>query len=237
MKEPTKITDTTAIFTYLELQIAKRHDDTVEQRTKNFKKITSDERSKMTPEKVKQARESRMEENTLKRALQRTKREERFRDAERAKVKRFKSQAGARATAQRLYVKHFNNADFEWLKRGKTVERKRYRKMAIQVAKQWRDKRTGPEKKVAAHLKKTARRDLDKELQYEKDVNEIDSLMYFPLDWGDEGPPSVTDAHRTPKVREQPLQWPVEGTGWCYAYRCVRHYSGMGGIHIPTCFC
>ena len=91
----------------------------------------------MTPEKIKKARESRMEENMLKRALQRTKREERFRDDERAKVKRFKSQAGARAAAQRLYVKHFDKANFEWLKRGKTVERKRYRTMAVQVAKQW----------------------------------------------------------------------------------------------------
>ena len=202
MKAPTKITDTTAIFTYLELQSEKRHVDTIEQRTKNFKKITSEERSKMTPEKIKQLRQARMNDNSVKRALRQTKRQDHFLEREIAEAKRFKSQAGARSAADKLFIKHFDKPEYQWERKGKTVDRKRYKKMAEQLTNRWRDRRSGSEKKIAQHLKNTERKDLDQELRYEKEINEIDSLMYFPVDWGDEGPPTVDAPPRQPKVKE-----------------------------------
>ena len=71
----------------------------------------------MTPEKIKQLRQTRLEENSLKRAMKRTKREDRFREEERAEAKRFESQAGYRKAADKLFAKHYKNDILEWEKR------------------------------------------------------------------------------------------------------------------------
>jgi hypothetical protein len=49
---PTKLTDTDAYFNYLEHQIELRHTETVAQRTKDYKRVSSDMRRSMTPTKI-----------------------------------------------------------------------------------------------------------------------------------------------------------------------------------------
>jgi hypothetical protein len=66
-KPPTKLTDTDAYFNYSEHQTEKRWSDTVKQRSKNVKKVTSEARSSMTPEKIRMIRLEKKRETMEKR--------------------------------------------------------------------------------------------------------------------------------------------------------------------------
>ena len=88
-KPPTKLTDTDAYFNYLEHQTEKRRSDTVKQRSKNIKKVTSAARSSMTPEKIRMIRLKKKRETmekrqrfSARRAERQAEREEEIREEE-----------------------------------------------------------------------------------------------------------------------------------------------------------
>ena len=57
-----QLTDTDAYFNYLEHQSEQCHKETVAQRTEDYDRVPSEARSSMTPEKIKQLRLERREE-------------------------------------------------------------------------------------------------------------------------------------------------------------------------------
>ncbi len=113
---PTKLTDTDAYFNYLEHQSEQRHEETVAQRTEDYDRVSSEARSSMTPEKIKQLRLERREEQWAIRAKKQEKRDKERKEEEdrlqkksketapRARSRKMKSSKTLRGTCRCAFV-------------------------------------------------------------------------------------------------------------------------------------
>ena len=64
----------------------------------------------------------------------------------------------------------------------------------------FKDRRTKKEKNLDQRLKTMERSEMDSDEEYEAEVNEIESLMYVELDWGEDGPPKSPDRSKKRKL-------------------------------------
>jgi len=85
--------------------------------------------------------------------------------------------------------------------------RKRTKLLRTELGKTLSDRRTTAEKMQADRLKKKLPHKMSRKERFESGINEIDSLMYIPLDWGKRGAPTEKELRsnmrqRKPKVRE-----------------------------------
>ena len=143
----------------------------------------------MTPEKIQLFRLEKRDRMSLVQSAKQAKWDEAQREEEKREEKKLKSTEGARKQAAVLWKKHFKPHNFNWEKRGSTVEKQRTKKLTFELSSLFKDRRTRDERDEDRELKAMPRTDMDILQEYEAEVNEIDSLMYIPVDWGRDGSP------------------------------------------------
>jgi hypothetical protein len=185
MEPPTKLTDTDAYFNYLEHQTELHHTETIAQRTKDYKRVSSDVRRSMTPTKIWMIKlQKREEQEAIQAARKETQDHARRAEEERLEEKERETEP-ARKQAEILYRKHFDSTHINWERRGSTVEKKRSQTLFTNVTKHFRDIQTRDKRDEERVLKALPREEMTEEQKYEADILQLDSLMYIPAEVGD----------------------------------------------------
>jgi hypothetical protein len=185
MEPPTKLINTDAYFNYLEHQTELRHTETVAQRIKDYKRVSSDVHRSMTPTKIWMIKFKKREEQEAIRAARKETRDDARRAEEERLEEKERKREPARKQAEILYRKHFDSTHVNWERRGSTVEKKRSKTLFTNVTKHFRDIRTRDERDEERELKALPREEMTEEQKYEADILQLDSLMYIPAEVGD----------------------------------------------------
>jgi hypothetical protein len=137
---PTKLTKTDAYFNNLEHHTELRHTETVAQRTKDYKRVSSDVRRSMIPTKIRIIKlQKREEQDAIQAARKETRDNARRAEEERLEEKE-REREPARKQAEILYRKHFDSTHVNWERRSLlTVEKKRSKTLFTNVTKHFRD--------------------------------------------------------------------------------------------------
>jgi hypothetical protein len=179
------LTDTDAYFNYLEHQTELRHTETVAQRTKDYKRVSSDVRRSMTLTKIRMIKLQKREEQEAIRAARKEPQDNARRAEEERLEEKEREREPARKQAEILYRKHFDSTHVNWERRGSTVEKKRSKTLFTNVTKHCRDIRTRDERDKERELKALPIQEMTEEQKYKADILRLDSLMYITAEVGD----------------------------------------------------